>query len=364
MEKLKAENIQTLEKNWFLTEVSGNFSNRREVYINTDVFRIGRSLESNLTLPLSSVSKVHAQIVIQNDRLVLQDLGSTNGTTVNGNRISEQVLVKNDLIGFADVVFRVGINEEETASCTIESNVGQWAEKLLQFESLINGRGAIPYFQPIVRLSDRKVIGQELLARSDLDSLRNPAAMFEVAAALDQERPLSELMRRIGGEAAEALGSRCEVFMNTHPKEVADERLISNLQRLRGLFPDLRIAIEIHEAAVTDLVGMQTLRDTLRELDMRLAYDDFGAGQARLVELSEVPPDVLKFDMKLIRNIDKASERHQAMVGRFVAIAKELEIEPLAEGVETEAEDEVCQQLGFVTGQGFLYGRPAPKPQR
>ena len=85
-----------------------------------------------------------------------------------------------------------------------------------------------------------------------------------------------------------------------------------------------------------------------------------GAGQARLIELVEVCPDFLKFDMSLIRDIDKAGPQRQQMISTLVRMALDLEVVPLAEGIETESEAETCEQLGFELGQGFFFGRPLP----
>jgi len=90
---------------------------------------------------------------------------------------------------------------------------------------------------------------------------------------------------------------------------------------------------------------------------MGLAYDDFGLGQSRLIELSEVPPDYLKFNMSLIRNIHTACQRKQQMVERLVKMAHDFGIHPLAEGIETKQERDVCIQLGFTCAQGFFFGR-------
>jgi EAL domain-containing protein (putative c-di-GMP-specific phosphodiesterase class I) len=92
---------------------------------------------------------------------------------------------------------------------------------------------------------------------------------------------------------------------------------------------------------------------------MKLAYDDFGSGQARLAELGDAPPDYLKFDIQLVRGIDSASAERQRMLESLVRIAGDLGIISLAEGVETAAEHETCRRLGFVYGQGFRYGSPA-----
>jgi EAL domain-containing protein (putative c-di-GMP-specific phosphodiesterase class I) len=104
---------------------------------------------------------------------------------------------------------------------------------------------------------------------------------------------------------------------------------------------------------------MRSLQAALQELNIGLAYDDFGAGQARLVELAEVPPDYLKFDICLIRDIHRATADRQRMLKSLVDMVTDLGIAALAEGVETADEHEACQQLGFSLGQGFYYGKPA-----
>ena len=103
---------------------------------------------------------------------------------------------------------------------------------------------------------------------------------------------------------------------------------------------------------------MQELRNELRRLRIRLAFDDFGAGQSRLVELTEVAPDFVKFDIGLIRDIHTSAPRQQ-LLESFVKLSRDLGIITLAEGIECAAEAETCRQLGFDLGQGYLFGRPA-----
>jgi EAL domain-containing protein (putative c-di-GMP-specific phosphodiesterase class I) len=120
------------------------------------------------------------------------------------------------------------------------------------------------------------------------------------------------------------------------------------------------VTLEIHESAATRIEEIRRLRCLLTELQMTLAYDDFGAGQARLVELAEVPPDYLKFDMQLVQGIQDASAARQQMLATLVRMADEMGIQTLAEGMETAADAETCRELGFHLGQGFHYGCPAP----
>jgi len=174
------------------------------------------------------------------------------------------------------------------------------------------------------------------------------------------EVELSRMLRWEGVRAALPLKSDLKIFLNTHPLEINRSGLIDSMVTTRQLSSDLPIVLEVHESAVTDPSEMRLLRQQLRDLQIGLAYDDFGAGQTRLSELIEAPPDYLKFDMSMIRGIDKAPPERQKMLGSLVQIVIDLGINPLAEGIETSEEADVCRNLGFQTAQGFHYGRPAP----
>ena len=105
---------------------------------------------------------------------------------------------------------------------------------------------------------------------------------------------------------------------------------------------------------------MGELCSVLKELNTMLAFDDFGVGKARLVELGEVRPDFLKFDMELTNNIEHASIRRQELVALFATLVNNLGIQTLAEGVETREYHDILVQMGFQLGQGYYYGRPSP----
>ncbi|MGD9724619.1 MAG: EAL domain-containing protein [Pirellulales bacterium] len=232
-----------------------------------------------------------------------------------------------------------------------------------QFERLFDAGAATPVFQSIVSLPGGNVFGYEVLARSTVEGLRNPAQMFTVAARLNMEAALSRLFRREGVRLAHDLPAEQNLFLNTHPAELADTGLVESLAELREVAPERALTLEIHEAAITDLEQMRKLRETLRQLNIQLAYDDFGAGQARLVDLIEVPPDYLKFDICLVRDIHTGSDARRQMLETLVRMAHDLGVAVLAEGVESQGEGDVCSQLGFDFAQGYYYGRPMPLPQ-
>lgn len=105
---------------------------------------------------------------------------------------------------------------------------------------------------------------------------------------------------------------------------------------------------------------MRELCAVLKDLNILLAFDDFGVGRARLVELGEVRPDFLKFDMKLTKNIETAPSSRQELVALFANMVNSLGIKTLAEGVETRECHDILVEMGFQLGQGFYYGRPCP----
>ena len=163
--------------------------------------------------------------------------------------------------------------------------------------------------------------------------------MFQAATQLNLEAELSRLCRWLGVEKGLTLPGDPALFLNTHPAEIGDIHVLElSLQELREAFPTPAITLEIHEATVTNPAVMSALRESLTALNINMAYDDFGAGQARLTELVEVPPDVLKFDINMIKGIDRASTQRQNMLGCLVRMVRDMGIQPLAEGMESEQE--------------------------
>jgi EAL domain-containing protein (putative c-di-GMP-specific phosphodiesterase class I) len=199
-----------------------------------------------------------------------------------------------------------------------------------------------------------------VLGRSRLFGLETPKAMLSAASQLKQEFELSRTFRWEAMQATTALPRPPHLYLNTHPLELVEPGLLESMEALRKLRPSQALTLEIHEGAVTRAEAMRELRERLRDWNIGLAYDDFGAGQARFIELVEVRPDVLKFDMELVQGIHLASAERQNLVATLVRMARELDIVPLAEGVELPEESETCRQLGFELAQGFYFGKPAP----
>jgi len=322
-------------------------------------FSIGRKSGNSLQLSSRAVSSQHAELEIYEGQLVLKDLQSTNGSYINGQRVTSPVVVKvDDLVQIADVAFRVRCDDHATATNTISEDICDQALALVQFDRMMEKRMVTPFFQPIIDVTDASVRGFEVLARSRMFGLETSAAMFSAASRLNMEVELSQMLRWEGIREALSLPDMNRMYLNTHPLELDRDDLVRNVAATREYAGDMPITLEIHEAAVTNPVAMRELRKAMRDIQVDIAYDDFGAGQNRLTELIESPPDVLKFDMSLIRNIDRATPERQRMVASLVRIVLDLGVTPLAEGIETAEEAQVCSDLGFQLAQGYFYGRP------
>jgi EAL domain-containing protein (putative c-di-GMP-specific phosphodiesterase class I) len=324
-------------------------------------FTIGRRSDVSLHLPSPAVSGLHAEIIEREGLLRLRDLKSTNGSFVNGELVrGERALDEDDLVQFGDVTLRVGRRSVGRSDVAVVESV--WDEELARarFDELFDKRAVACDFQPIVELANLKPAAFQALPRSRLFGLSKPSELFETAAHFDHEAELYELLRYEAVAAGRELPGRPELFVSMHRRELdLPEQLAASLELLRREFPEPPLALEVHEAEVTDAEAVLRLRAALGDLGVRLVYGGFGANCSRLVELAQMPPDVLAFDMAFIRCIHAAGEKRQKMLTALVRTARELGITTLATGVEIEPESETCRQLGFDLAQGHLFGKPA-----
>lgn len=347
---------------WFLSGATRGDEEVRHIPVDENPFVVGRKPGVALTLHFQTVSGHHGSLWVENGELLVRDLDSTNGTYVNGARIDRPTtLSEEDLIHFAEAPFRV--RRQSATGCnagTIAENVCDQALALVQFDRLMSQRLVVPHFQPILNLHNRALVGFEVLGRGRVFGLESVGAMFQAAEQLNLEVELSRLLRWEGVRVGRDLIDRPALYVNTHPKEMVGDGLIDSLGKLREMAGNTPIVLEIHEAAVTEPAMMKKLHARLKDFGIQLAYDDFGAGQARLAELIEARPDCLKFDISLIRNIDSADPHRYQMLETLVRMARDLDIEVLAEGIETVEEAQACREIGFDLAQGFYFGRPVP----
>lgn len=354
---------------WYVEGFTEENSPVRRIPLHPIPFRVGRKSGLPLTMNLANVSRVHAELYFEGDHLMVRDLDSRNGTFVNRVRINGTSLLRHgDIIHFGHAEFRVGCEEmgepsEFGETCEFYGTLpAQFVTGTQEFLEMMRTENVLPVYQPLVRLEDRyPLFGYELLGRGYLDGqLTSPYELFKIAAGIGFEDQLSRLLRSKGLSSATRFKGRPNLFLNIHPTEMRTPKaLLSSLAEFRRRFPNSPMTAEISESLVTSPAAMREICQELTNLQIELAYDDFGAGQARLTELAEAPPHYLKFDRALIAGLDTAPPSKVQLVRTLLKYAHELGVVTLAEGVETEGEARVCEDLGFQLGQGYFYGRPA-----
>ena len=355
---------------WYLERVPGA-GEKWVIPIEPLPFVIGRDNDCSLRLDSKWMSRRHAELQASGHTLWVRDLGSTNGTFINRRRIKEaELLEAGDEVKFGKSEFVIRNLESfaidsGNATCVLDPSedlvqpLTDYEQPLLQ---LLHERAVVPHFQPIIRLSDLEVLGYEVLGRTTESKLPSDIAeLFDIASHLGYAADLSAMIREAGLHVAEEELKGQWLFVNVHPIEVHTmKEWVSSLSHFHEATSANRIILEINEKAAMKDEVMRGLRTSLSDLGIGLAYDDFGVGHTRLVELAKSPPDFLKFDMSLTQQIHLAPKRLHQMVSTFVKAARDLGIATIAEGIECSEEHETCRQLGYDYGQVYLFGRPAP----
>ncbi len=333
-------------------------------------FTIGRAETCDHVIYSSKVSREHALIVRTGDSFAVRDLDSTNGTFVNGQRIPEHPLDDGDILHVAHVEFRFRQEAGPDASSPPAGSLADQTQMMLteRPDSLIRGAQWLEemvrteaveiLYQPIVDLESRKVVGYEALGRGKHPQLpSSPEALLQLAAQCRMVIGLSRLWGRLAVSRCRHLPRGVKIFVNLHAQDLGESDLHQSLAVLRRAAKRRPVVIEIAESSVTNVAAMARHKEALTSLGFEFAYDDFGAGQARLLELTDMPPNYLKLDKRMIAGIDCAPSRRD-MVAALLSVTDTLGVQVIAEGIETEEAAAVCHELGCAMGQGYLFSGP------
>lgn len=246
-----------------------------------------------------------------------------------------------ELAGVAEVLIIPSLRERRAV---------QRRRKILS--SITEDRAFSIVFQPIVDLSTGRTAGFEALTRFDDGS--SPSDRFAEAAEMGLSVELETACLVAAVAAAKVLPRRAWLSLNVSPGLLVDSRLPPVLQGV-----DRSIVLELTEREpVTNYPAVRAALATIGRT-ARLAVDDAGAGFASLRHLAELRPAMVKIDRDLIAGLGTDRAR-QAIIAGLSHYADCSRCILIAEGVETEAEKRMLQQLGVKLGQGYLLGPPAP----
>ena len=221
---------------WWLERIAADGS-ALAVPVQPLPFGIGRDEENQLVLVTSGVSRRHVSLAPdpETDRLVLSDLGSTNGSYVNRTKVEgSRLLDEGDIVHIGTAEFRIRRGDAGARDSilpaedrTVVAELGtplseQFVANAPQFRALLGGEGLSAAVQPIVNASDGRVVAYELLGRSlHPDLPASPMHLFSLASRLGLAAELSLALRNHGVAAVASKLRGATLFVNAHPTETA-----------------------------------------------------------------------------------------------------------------------------------------------
>jgi EAL domain-containing protein (putative c-di-GMP-specific phosphodiesterase class I) len=228
---------------------------------------------------------------------------------------------------------------------------------------LIEGGALHSAYQPIVDIGSLAVVGYEALVRGPENSpLASPADLFGAARRSGQLVELDRACREaaVQGAWSSGMGGGAALFVNVEPEAVNGE-LFSDVALDEIRASRLRVFIEVTERALTARPAeLLATIERVRPAGVGVALDDVGADDRSLALMPFLRPDVVKLDLRLIR--DAATAKVARIVNAISAEAERTGALVLAEGIETDAHLFRAQAIGADLGQGWLFGRPGPLP--
>ncbi|MCO7520901.1 MULTISPECIES: bifunctional diguanylate cyclase/phosphodiesterase [unclassified Pseudomonas] len=239
-------------------------------------------------------------------------------------------------------------------------------EQLSALSAILAQRSVHSLFQPIVCLSERRVLGYEALSRGPSNSpLHSPLNLFAIARQAGRLSELEVLCRETACRRFSELNLGGKLFLNVSPESLLEPHYPSGrtLKMLEAVgLPPSRVVIELTEQTPTE--DFQLLFNALhhyRDMGFSIALDDLGAGYSSLRLWSELRPDYVKIDRHFIDGIHQDPLKRE-FVGSILQIARASRAQVIAEGIELDEELAVLGEMGVDLVQGYLLGRPQEFP--
>ncbi len=286
---------------------------------------------------------------------------------------AEQHLTSEDMMRDADTAMYQAKRAGKARHEVFDEKMHLAAKETLQLETDLrraveNGEIYILY-QPMFSLETRRIEGFEALTRWHHPTLGkiSPSRFIAIAEEIGLMDSLGEYIlerscREIGPilNAAGDAGNELTLSVNLSCRQFGQPKLVHNIQRilLDAAFPSKRLRLEITESIFFEYqTKALEMLNQIRSLGIEIDIDDFGTGYSNLGYLIRLPISTLKIDRSFVSPID--SEGNNTEIARTVlALARNLGLKTVAEGIETEHQFDALLSLGCDGGQGYLFAEP------
>jgi len=274
------------------------------------------------------------------------------------------------LIKHADsAMFRA--KEKRDDFCFYERGMEAEIAKRLKLEQelrkAIDSDQLVLHYQPQIDFKTGDLLGAEALVRWEhpLKGLVSPDDFIPLAEESGLINQLTDwVLKNVAVQTKRWLdeGYSLRLAVNLSVKDLMQEDFHTKLEDLikRSDLPPDVLELEITESTLMDHPELMIKElNKIKKMGITVAVDDFGSGYSSLNYLKKLPVDVLKIDRSFISDIE-SDPNDSAIVAGIIALAKNLGMSTVAEGVETEAQRKILEQLGCDTFQGYLVSKPVP----
>lgn len=219
----------------------------------------------------------------------------------------------------------------------------------------------VPFFQPIIDLSNGELRGFEVLARwhHPTRGLMEPAEFFDIAASNGLISELSLAVMKDALTIASQWPNQLKMAVNVSPVQFEDPLLAARIVDILSSsgFPANRLELEVAESSLMadHAFALTTIR-SLKNIGIGIVVDDFGTGYASVTQMQKLPFDRLKIDRSFVEAM-RADQDSEVLVKTIATLGKGLSVPVSVEGVETETVQAKLQNLGCVDAQGWLFAK-------
>jgi diguanylate cyclase (GGDEF)-like protein/PAS domain S-box-containing protein len=221
-------------------------------------------------------------------------------------------------------------------------------------------------YQPIVNLTDRRIIGAEALLRWTHPEKGNipPVDFISVAEKSGLIVPIGQWVMHSACTTMGPLHTASGIYIavNVSVRQLIGDLFAAWVEDVlaRTHLAPSALVVEVTETALMDDIGLvRSAFHRLRAHGVQVAIDDFGTGYSSLARLQGLPVDVIKLDRAFVTDVDTRPEA-RAMAAAILQVSNAIGARIVAEGIETEAEAAALLDLGYSAAQGYLFGRPMP----
>ncbi len=228
------------------------------------------------------------------------------------------------------------------------------------------------HYQPIVVIDNLALRGFEALIRwpHPEQGMIRPDIFIGLAEELGLIIPIGEWVLETACRQLKAWrdlrGEPLRMTVNLSKVQLDDPSLVDTVNRVireTGIDPS-DLVLEITESTVMDnFDALIPVLEALRATGAGLAMDDFGTGHSSLSFLHQIPINILKVDRSFVMKAGQGEGKYDAIVRTIVRLAKDLEMQVVAEGVETHEQAMMLRDLKAEYGQGYHFGKPLPKAE-